>query len=128
MGYTLFIVASNLIIPIIMLFFGMKFRNHGPEKINSFYGYRTTMSKKNKDTWEFAHLYFGKLWRKIGGVLLIFSLIISVIAFLFNQEIESMICLLLLTVQMVVLIASIFPVEKALKKNFDQNGNRVKGL
>ena len=32
-----------------------------PKEINSVFGYRTSMSMKNKDTWEFAHKYCGKV-------------------------------------------------------------------
>ncbi|MCY6372198.1 SdpI family protein [Clostridium ganghwense] len=33
-----------------------------PKEINSTFGYRTTMSSKNKDTWNFAHRYAGIVW------------------------------------------------------------------
>ena len=32
------------------------------------FGYRTSMSMKNKDTWEFAHKYCGKVWYVCGMV------------------------------------------------------------
>ena len=31
------------------------------EDVNFVFGYRTSMSMKNKDTWEFAHKYCGKV-------------------------------------------------------------------
>jgi uncharacterized membrane protein len=31
-----------------------------PRKINKIYGYRTNMSMKNKDTWDYAHRFYGK--------------------------------------------------------------------
>ena len=36
-----------------------------PKEINGIIGYRTTMSRKNMDTWKFAHDYCGKLWLKL---------------------------------------------------------------
>lgn len=120
----IFIFVCNLIIPATMLFFGMKFRKNGPKNINGIYGYRTSMSMKNKDTWEFAHQYFGRLWTKLGLILLIVSIIVSVLASTSADEVKGKIEITLVTIQTIALIGSIFPVEKALKKNFDEDGNR----
>ncbi|PIH06089.1 SdpI family protein [Clostridium combesii] len=124
MGFKIFIIVCNLIIPVIMLFFGVRFRKHGPKNINGIYGYRTSMSMKNKDTWEFAHQYCGRLWIKLGLIMLTISIIVSVLAFTYVDEAQGIIDLILVTIQTIVLIVSIFPVEKALKNNFDGNGNR----
>ena len=40
-----------------------------------FFGYRTKMSMKNKDTWEFAHKYCGKLWYVWGIILLLLTIL-----------------------------------------------------
>ena len=124
MGFEIFIFVCNLIIPVIILFFGVKCRKHGPENINGIYGYRTSMSMKNKETWEFAHQYCGRLWIKLGLIILIISIIVSVLAFTSVDEVQGIIEVILVTIQTIALIVSIFPVEKALKKNFDENGNR----
>lgn len=125
MGFEIFTVICNFLIPIIMLFFGLKFAKHGPKKINGIYGYRTSMSMKNKETWEFAHQYCGMLWKKLGLLLFILSAFVSFAALQFDDDGQAIMMLILIVVQTVVLIASIFPVEKALKKNFDKNGNRL---
>lgn len=78
------------------------------------------MSKKNQDTWNFAHEYCGKLWWKIGWIMLLISILIQL---LFNSN-ASYILTFILIVQSIVLLGSILPVEKALKKNFDKDGNR----
>lgn len=46
------------------------FYEKAPKEINSVFGYRTSMSMKNKDTWEFAHKYCGKVWYVCGMVML----------------------------------------------------------
>jgi hypothetical protein len=107
-----------------MIIFGSFFEKNPPKKINSIYGYRTTMSMKNADTWEFAHKYSGKLWKKIGFITIIVSIILTFLSFTLNENVQGGMTGLLVMVQTVILVASIFPVEKELKKNFDQNGNR----
>ena len=42
-----------------------------PDSINPVFGYRTTMSMKNRDTWEFAHQYCGKLWWILGIMIVV---------------------------------------------------------
>ena len=73
---TMFI--CNLLIPLIMLVCGYFMYNKPPKEINSVVGYRTKMSKKNKDTWEFAHNYCGRLWLKLGIALVIPSVIVQI--------------------------------------------------
>jgi len=124
MGLKIVIFTCNLIIPIIMLFFGVKFRNNSPKNINGIYGYRTSMSMKNNETWEFAHHYCGRLWIRLGFIILIISIIFTLISFTCDDKVEGIIDLSIVTIQTIAVIASIFPVEKELKKNFDENGNR----
>ena len=79
---------------------------------------------KNMDTWKFAHEYCGKLWWKIGWILLVLSIAVQ-IPFCGSSEdtignVGAIICIF----QLVALIASIFPTEAALKKAFKDDGTR----
>jgi len=57
MGFWLFMLINNLIVPAIMIGIGRIFVSHPPKKINGIYGYRTKRSMKNNETWRFAHHY-----------------------------------------------------------------------
>ena len=59
-----------LILPLTMIGFGKYFIKKAPKEINRLFGYRTSMSMKNRDTWEFAHRYCGKIWYTCGMVTL----------------------------------------------------------
>ena len=124
MGFWIFMLCTVLLVPLIMLFFGLYFKNKSPKEINSLFGYRTTMSMKNKDTWEFAHHYCGRLWLVLGMIMLPLSVIPML--FFINQDIDDVGIAggIIEGIQVVVLLISIFPTEKALKKTFDENGNR----
>ncbi|MBY7023532.1 SdpI family protein, partial [Clostridium botulinum] len=102
MGFKILIIVSNLIIPVIMLLFGVRFRKHGTKNINGIYGYRTSMSMKNKDTWEFAHQYCGRLWIKLGLIMLTISIIVSVLVFAYVDEAQGIIDAILVTIQPIV--------------------------
>lgn len=121
-----FMMIIDLLIPSIMIGLGKYFIKNAPKKINWFYGYRTAMSMKNKDTWEFAHHYCGKLWLKMGSIMLLLSL--TEMLFIMGKD-ENYIGTfggILCGIQLAFLFGSIFPVERALRKNFDEHGNRKK--
>lgn len=122
MWFWIFMFICNMLIPVMMLIFGRVMWKRPPKNINGVYGYRTKMSMKNMDTWKFAHEYCGKLWWKIGWILFVPSLIVQFPLIGKNDDIIGMASLVLCMIQCVVLITVIFPVEKALKKNFDVNG------
>ena len=121
----LIILITNLFIPIIMIGFGYYFSNHAPSKINYIFGYRTSMSMKNQETWKFAHHHFGRLWKKLGFILLIPSIIP---VFFINPSNESMmetVYMIVYSVQLLVLISPIIFTERALRKHFNTDGKPI---
>ena len=50
MGYWVFMLMSDLLVPLVMIGFGALFMFRPPRTINSLYGYRTRLSMKNEDT------------------------------------------------------------------------------
>lgn len=123
MGSWLFMLIINLLIPLMMIVFGWRFMKKPPKKINGIYGYRTTMSMKNQDTWDFAHQYCGKLWFRIGWIMLLLSVVIMLLVLDKEDSIGtwgSILCM----VQCFVIVGTIFPTERALKNTFDKNGTR----
>ncbi|MGG7078556.1 SdpI family protein [Clostridium sardiniense] len=124
MGFWIFMMISDLLIPITMVGFGKYFIKHAPKEINEVFGYRTSMSMKNKDTWEFAHHYFGKLWLTIGWIMLVISAIAMLFVIGRDEDVVGTFGGILCGIQLVLLIGPIFPTERALKRNFDKRGNR----
>ena len=122
MGFWIFILIMALLIPVIKLGFGSYFAKKAPREINHFVGYRTSMSMKNRDTWEFAHHHCGRLWRVIGGIMLVVSAAIMVPVMGKDETFVGLYGTILCLIQTVVLIASIFITEKAMKRQFDESG------
>lgn len=116
------ILISNLFIPLIMIALGHYFSNHAPSKINYIFGYRTSMSMKNQETWNFAHHHFGTMWKRFGFILLIFSIISSLFI---NDANKETVCMMVYSVQLIILITPIFFTERALRKNFTTDGNPI---
>ncbi len=118
--------VCNLLLPLIMVIAGYFMYKHSPKDINGIIGYRTKLSMKNQETWDFAQKFCGKLWLKIGGIMLLLSIILQIP---FKESNENTICwltVILETVQVIILIVSIVIAEKTLKNTFDKDGNRLK--
>lgn len=125
MGFWFFMLAMNLILPLSMIFLGKYFSKRAPKEINMIFGYRTPRSTKNQDTWQFAHQFFGKLWYKSGLILLGLTLIcmLPLIGRDTNTigKLGGFLCL----AQLPAMLWPIPETEKALKKTFDKDGNRL---
>jgi len=125
MGFWIFMVVMDLLIPLTMIGFGRYFLKSAPKEVNAIFGYRTTMSMKNRDTWEFAHRYCGKIWYYTGIIMLPLTVLSMLFVFGKNTDTIGWLGAVICFIQMIPLIGTIFPTEKALKKNFDRNGNRL---
>lgn len=125
MGFWIFMMITNLLIPLTMVGFGKYFIKKAPKEINMIFGYRTTMSMKNKDTWAFAHKYCGKLWLKLGYILLVASAIAMFVVIGKDEKAIGSFGGIVCGVQMIFLIGTIFTTEKALRKTFDKDGNKI---
>ena len=124
MGFWFFMLAMGLLFPAIMIQFGAFFTKTAPKKINYLFGYRTDMSMKNRDTWEFAHKYFGKLWFRFGLLLIPITVIPMLFVIGNSENVVATVGLIVGFVNTVTLIVPIFFTEKALNKAFDKDGNR----
>jgi len=116
----IFLFVMTMLIPFTMIVFGMLWKSHPPKNINWAYGYRTTMSMKNKETWDFAHKFLALVWFYCGAVIAVISAILLII-FKNSDDFENMVTVLVL-VQLVVLCLAIIPTEIALNKHFNKNG------
>ena len=124
MGFWFFMLVMVLLFPAIMILMGRYFMKTAPKEINYIFGYRTNMSMKNKDTWEFAHKYIGKLWFYLGLLLVPITVIPMLFVIGGSEDVVGTVGSIICTVSLIILIIPIIPTERALKKTFDKDGNR----
>lgn len=121
-------LVSVLIIPIVMIGCGGIFKKYPPKTINNFYGYRTPMSSKNQETWDFAQTYFGKVWWKIGWIMCLGVILIMVGILLSgyskNEAFVTYSITIITIIEVVLMVLSIIPVEKALRRVFNKDGTK----
>jgi len=113
-----------LIPPLTIIKFGWLLMKYPSRTINHIYGYRTAMSMKNKDTWDFAQKHCGRIWYYMGMIMLLLSIIIMLFCIGKGTSTAKTIGVVLFGIQALFLIASIFPTSIALHKHFDKDGRR----
>lgn len=109
MLYTIFII------PILIITVGYLMHRYPPKKINWFIGYRTRKSMKNEEYWKLANQYCGKMWVKIGLMMLVIALVLFVVFYLNIIDYTEDILTIIILIQTVIIILPIFLVEKKLK-------------
>lgn len=124
MSFWIFMLVMVLLIPLSMLLLGRYFIKTSPAKINYIFGYRTSMSMKNQDTWQFAHHHFGKTWYICGLALTPLSVLGMLLVLGKGSSAVGTAGTVLCTLQLLPLLLSIIPTEHALRKTFDKDGNR----
>lgn len=118
MGFWFFMTCSNFTVPVLMIVVGKVLIKNPPKTINGIYGYRTKRSRVNQNTWDFAQLYCGKLWWKIGWIMLPLSIIGMLPVIGKNDDIVGGAGAVIITIQCIIMFVSIFFVERALAKKF----------
>ena len=120
--YFILMMLVTLIMPLMMVGFGLLFMKNPPKSINSLYGYRTRRSTKNQETWDFAHYYFGKLWYKYGLISIPVSLFPFCLVIGKSDDAITMTTLIIMGLQSILLVVTIILTERALKTHFDETG------
>lgn len=112
-----------LFLSFIFFICGFAIYKHTPKKINYLYGYRTSMSCKNEDTWIFANKYCGRIYFYTGIITAILS---PIFAFIYHISHNNAIILVIFcNAPIISLFVPIFFTEKALRKHFDKKGNKI---
>lgn len=123
----IFMFIANALLPVLWMFFGNYHRNHIPKEISSNGAmYRVKGATKNKDTWVFAHNFWGDLSKKVGTALLVINAIPLVFIFAKSSTIVFSLNMILIAVNILVYLCSYHYMISKLKQVFDEHGNRRK--
>ena len=123
-AYWIFMLVMSLLIPATMLFYGWMFLKAPPENISSSYGYRSPRSMKNRETWQFAHAYCGRLWFRTSWGVLAVSILWVVFTVRGSVDEMGFSTCILVGLQMIPFLAAIPLTERALKREFDDLGRK----
>ena len=123
MGFWIFMFIVTLLIPAALLL--IWYLCPKLKTINNASGYRSKRSMQNQDTWDFAQKYSSKI-----SLYMFFPSLILAIAIMptvSSKPIDRIawIGLGITMIQMMSFIVIMIFTEKALKKRFDESGNKV---
>lgn len=124
MGFWIYMLLFVLLIPITMVYFGQRFFKSPPKSINATFGYRTTMSMKNQETWKLAHTVCGRFWFRCGRILLPLSVVPMLLVIGRSTETVGYTGVIIVFIQLVPMLCALPVTEHALRKKFDKNGMR----
>lgn len=113
-----------LMVPILMMIIGLIFMKKAPKKINIWYGYRTSRSMKNSDTWDFANKHCAKMFLIVGAIMTVVSAIVMLAVIYKSEDVVSIVGTVVTVTQVVGIVLSVIPTERALRREFDEDGNR----
>ena len=126
MNFWIFMFVMNLLIPLVMIIYGRIFEKKPPKIARSkfAFGYRTVMSMRNEETWEYAHRFFGKLWFRFGIAVGLISIIVLFFFIGKDKDTVGFAGMIICYVQLVAMLLPVIPTELALRRRFDKYGNR----
>lgn len=113
---------SYLIISTIFILSGFIFKFYSPKSRNTSFGYRSTMSTKNQETWKIAQRYFGTGMIVIGILNFILGIFSVTYCLPINNSNFQLLVILLCS------IIIIFLTEIRLRKLFDSNGTKKNSI
>jgi len=126
MNFWIFMLVMNLLTPLVMIIYGRVFEKKPPKIARSkfAFGYRTVMSMRNEETWEYAHRFFGKLWFRFGIAVGLISIIVLFFFIGKDKDTVGFAGMIICYVQLVAMLLPVIPTELALRRRFDKYGNR----
>ena len=126
MNFWIFMLVMNLLTPLVMIIYGRVFEKKPPKIARSkfAFGYRTVMSMRNEETWEYAHRFFGKLWFRFGIAVGVISIIVLFFFIGKDKDTVGFAGMIICYVQLVAMLLPVIPTELALRRRFDKYGNR----
>lgn len=107
--------------PLAMLAIGIVWKIKPPLREGSGLAYRTALSERTQETWNFAHTHISKLWIRLGIILSVFTVVL--IRFWVKDSFTLL--LWIMAGQMVFLCISAFFVDTLLKAAFDEDGHPI---
>ena len=125
MAFWFYMFTMDVFITLAMIIFGTRFMRKPPDKINVVLTIRPCLWK-NKETWEFAHKYCGKLWLICGLIMFLVTVIIMLTMTKKDVVTIGTAGAIIVGIQFAHLISSVFLTERALRRNFDKNGSSSK--
>ena len=126
MGFWAFTLVTDLIVPALVLLFGIHYgKNGAPKNIEGRGGFRSRRATKSWDAWVFTHKLAARIWRMAGIIMLPVTVVMMIFAIGFSVEMLAFYGSLIFAFQGFAFVGTIVYVETQIKKNFNDYGVRT---
>lgn len=116
--------ASTLICPVVIWFAGRVMGLSDFGSPNPFIGYRTALSMRNQDTWDFANADCARRFQKAGPWMAAASFAVMLCVMAAPPDIQTAVLLVVMGAQVACVCIEAWLVEKDLRRTFDKDGTR----
>ncbi len=125
MGFWFYILITTLIVPVLMLLFGLYYgKNGAPKNIDGHSGFRSRRATKSWDAWVFTHKKAARLWKLMGVVMMPVTILLMLLTVKLSVEAINIFGSVLFLIQGITFAVSVIVVENQIKKNFNDVGVR----
>lgn len=125
MGFWAFTLVTTLIVPVLVLIYGIHYSKNGaPKNIEGHSGFRSRRATKSWDAWVFTHKLASKIWKISGIIMIPVTVVMMIFAIKFSVEMLTFYGSLLFAIQGFVFVGTVIYVENQIKKNFNDYGVR----
>ncbi len=125
MGFWFYILITTLILPVLILIFGIHFSKNGaPKNIEGHSGFRSRRATKSWDAWVFTHKLAGKIWTVMGIIMIPVTIVLMIFVIKLPIEFINVYGAYLFGLQGFIFVGSVIFVEMQIKKNFNDFGVR----
>ena len=124
MNFWLYMTFMAIVVPLVIVLVGLYYTKCPPEKIYTDFGYKTPLTLKNEDVWAFAHQCCGKVWIKLGLIMMPISIAIMVIPRFISENAISIFSISLFVVQCIAVYFSLRRIKATILATFDEEGRR----
>ena len=119
-------IIMSVIVPLTMVLCGIYLKRKSDSEINGFSGSRTRRSMASREAWEFANRYCGELWIRWSFILFAPSVLMTIFfSIICGSEYGIWAATVIEMMQVLMILLSIFCVERQLKLHFDENGTAI---
>ncbi len=125
MGFWAFTLITNLILPVLVLMWGIHYgKNGAPKNIEGHSGFRSRRATKSWDAWVFTHKIAAKIWRVMGLIMIPVTVVLMAFTIKLSVEAITIYGAIVFLIQGFAFAGSVIYVEGQIKKNFNDYGVR----
>lgn len=117
--------VCNMTYSVAVIIIGLIMWKHCPHNYNSIFGYRSSLSTLNIETWKFANTDCGKRRWKIGWVMFVAMALVQLPFYGSSEKRIALLAMAIAFIECSVIVHSAFLTERALKKNFTADGEKI---